>query len=337
MTVESARLPEPLGSSALLLGAVDLGGVVLGVALGAAAGDPRSSLLALAIVASFAYASGRYRRSFAAEPRDEIFATLVPALEAAALFLLVVPMFAASWWVAYATLALWSIVASLGASAVTAARRGTVRQRSGTCAYLDLPTRTRALDPGRSALVAAIDRVVAAGALLLLAPLLVACAIAVFVESGSPVLFRQQRVGVRDRPFAMYKLRTMRTDADASWARDGDARVTRVGAWLRRTSLDELPQLWNVLRGEMSLVGPRPEMREYAERFAREIGAYEQRHLVPPGISGWAQLHYERTYRPEQIADVLPYDLFFVAQRSVTLHLYCAIKTVFDVLGHRAV
>jgi exopolysaccharide biosynthesis polyprenyl glycosylphosphotransferase len=136
------------------------------------------------------------------------------------------------------------------------------------------------------------DVVLAGAALLLSAPLLGLIAIAVRLSSPGPVLFRQCRIGQDGRQFDLLKFRSMRTDHDgaASWAATAEHQ-TPVGSWLRRTSLDELPQLWNVLRGDMSLVGPRPERPLFAERFSADIAGYRDRHRLPVGLTGWAQVH----------------------------------------------
>jgi exopolysaccharide biosynthesis polyprenyl glycosylphosphotransferase len=141
----------------------------------------------------------------------------------------------------------------------------------------------------------ALDVVLAAVGLAACAPLLAACAIASRREGGRGVLFRQARVGLRLRCFDLLKLRTLKPASEQEsatlWSIADDRRVGPVGRFLRRTSIDELPQLWNVLRGEMSLVGPRPERPYFVERFAGDVPAYQERHRVPPGITGWAQIH----------------------------------------------
>jgi len=140
-----------------------------------------------------------------------------------------------------------------------------------------------------------MDVVVSAGALALFSPVMLLIAVAVKLTSSGPVLYRQERMGLDGRVFPMLKFRTMRDDAEVAtgpvWARQGDARRTAVGAFLRKTSLDELPQLWNVLKGEMSLVGPRPERPIFIEDFRRRIPRYMLRHKVKAGITGWAQVN----------------------------------------------
>jgi exopolysaccharide biosynthesis polyprenyl glycosylphosphotransferase len=136
------------------------------------------------------------------------------------------------------------------------------------------------------------DVVLAGAALVLSAPLLGLIALAVRLSSPGPVLFRQCRIGQDGRRFDLLKFRSMRVDHDGatSWAATAEHQTT-VGRWLRRTSLDELPQLWNVLRGDMSLVGPRPERPLFAERFSADIAGYRDRHRLPVGLTGWAQVH----------------------------------------------
>jgi exopolysaccharide biosynthesis polyprenyl glycosylphosphotransferase len=138
-----------------------------------------------------------------------------------------------------------------------------------------------------------IDVVVAATALVLTAPVMAAAALAVRLSSPGPVLFRQRRVGQRGRHFELLKFRTMQVngDSDTTWSVDDDQRVTRVGRILRATSIDELPQFWNVLRGDMSVVGPRPERPFFVDRFEGDVPRYGDRHRVPVGITGWAQVH----------------------------------------------
>ena len=154
--------------------------------------------------------------------------------------------------------------------------------------------------------------------------------------SPGPVLYRQRRVGREGHIFTMWKFRSMRTDAEAAtgavWARADDDRVTRVGRFLRKVRLDELPQLWNVLSGEMSLVGPRPERPEFVAGLSRDIAYYRQRHLVKPGITGWAQVRYTYTATVEDAMKKLQYDLFYVKHMSIGLDAYIALRTAKIVL-----
>ncbi|HTX02809.1 MAG TPA: exopolysaccharide biosynthesis polyprenyl glycosylphosphotransferase [Candidatus Acidoferrales bacterium] len=181
------------------------------------------------------------------------------------------------------------------------------------------------------------DRGCALAALLLLSPLLVATAIAIRVESPGGAFFKQDRVGRGGRVFRMWKFRSMRPDARTDWATANDDRITRVGAVIRRFSIDELPQLFNVVRGEMSLVGPRPEMVEYAERFSRVMPRYNERHLVRPGITGWTQINLRRHLTPDDAHEVLENDLFYIQHWSFLLDLSILLKTASEFLFHRGV
>jgi len=198
-----------------------------------------------------------------------------------------------------------------------------------------LPTR-----PNTSSLEEAAMRVVdvvgaAAGLALtfILAPFIVT---AIMIESGTHVIYRQERLGRAGRPFIVYKFRSMRRDAEAKgaqWAVAGDLRTTRVGRFLRRTHLDELPQFWNVLRGEMSLVGPRPERPEFTEALARSIPFYRLRLAVRPGLSGLKQIRVGYAASPEEHLDVLRHDLYYIKHRSLALNLVIMARTLGSVLG----
>jgi exopolysaccharide biosynthesis polyprenyl glycosylphosphotransferase len=166
--------------------------------------------------------------------------------------------------------------------------------------------------------------------LILTAPVLLLVAIAIRVDSGGPILFRQVRVGMHGRPFVIYKFRSMRhEDASAPrWATAGDQRVTRVGRLLRKFRLDEIPQAVNVLRGEMSLVGPRPEQPYFVNRLAEEIPFYNLRHFVKPGITGWAQVMYRYGASVEDACEKLQYDLYYAKHRSCGFDFKILLKTV---------
>ena len=177
-----------------------------------------------------------------------------------------------------------------------------------------------------------IDIVIAAAALLIASPVLVLVAIAVRVNLGSPVLFRQQRPGLHKRPFTMVKFRTMR---DAI-GRDGRPlpdvdRLTPFGTLLRSTSLDELPELWNVLRGDMSLVGPRPLLMEYLDRYTPEQA---RRHEVRPGVTGWAQVHGRNALSWDER---FRHDVWYVEHQSLTLDLQILMRTLTMVLRRTGV
>ena len=162
----------------------------------------------------------------------------------------------------------------------------------------------------------AADLVVAGSALVVAAPLLAVSALAIKIEDGGPVFYAQRRVGREGGDFALLKLRTMVPDAEglgAGYAVDeGDPRITRVGRVLRRLSLDELPQLWNVVRGDMSFVGPRPERPEFVEQFEAEIQGYRERFKVRPGLTGYAQVNGEYHTSP---TTKLKYDLAYMYNR----------------------
>lgn len=170
-------------------------------------------------------------------------------------------------------------------------------------------------------------------------PLMAAAALATIATSRGPALYRQQRVGQHGRVFTVYKFRTMRPDAEketgAVWARANDERVTPLGRMLRRTRIDELPQLWNVLRGDMSLVGPRPERPEFVRSLTDEIRFYGQRHVVRPGLTGWAQVCYTYGASVEDAMEKLQYDLFYIKHRSTALDLFILAKTVKTVVLRR--
>ncbi len=166
--------------------------------------------------------------------------------------------------------------------------------------------------------------------LLITLPLWPVIAAAIRAESDGPVLFRQRRVGLHGRAFTMLKFRTMRVDAEKSgpcWAAPNDDRVTRVGRLLRRTRLDELPQLINVICGEMTLVGPRPERPEFVDRLAEQIPHYHQRHLIRPGVTGWAQIHSGYGASVEETRQKLCYDLYYLKHRSIDMDFAILLRT----------
>jgi len=184
----------------------------------------------------------------------------------------------------------------------------------------------------------AIDIVVSALLLVLTAPIAMLTALAIFIESGGPVLFRQQRLGLCGRPFQMLKFRSMRVGSEKgkpTWTADGDPRITQVGKFIRKFRFDELPQLINVLRGEMSLVGPRPEVPYFCELLAQEIPYYNQRHSVRPGLTGWAQVKYQYGASLEEAKVKFEFDLFYVKNLSVLLDLVIIFETAKVVLWGR--
>jgi exopolysaccharide biosynthesis polyprenyl glycosylphosphotransferase len=177
-------------------------------------------------------------------------------------------------------------------------------------------------------------------ALIVFSPVMLLCAVAVYLDGGGPVLYRQERVGMSGRLFNILKFRSMRLDAEsetgAVWVRENDDRRTRVGAILRRLSFDELPQLFNVLHGEMSLVGPRPERPFFVERFRQMFPRYDERQLVPPGITGWSHIHMRRLVNQDDIGERLDYDLRYVEQWTVWLDVSILFKTALEFLFHRS-
>jgi len=165
-------------------------------------------------------------------------------------------------------------------------------------------------------------------------PAMLLAALAIKLEDGlsAPVLYRQVRVGNDGRTFSVLKFRSMALDAEADgiarWASEEDGRVTRVGSWLRRSRIDELPQLWNVLRGDMRFVGPRPERPEFVSSFAENLPYYNERHSVPPGLTGWAQLCYPYGSSEQDAVEKLKYDLYYIKNRSFLFDLAILIQTV---------
>jgi sugar transferase (PEP-CTERM system associated) len=173
---------------------------------------------------------------------------------------------------------------------------------------------------------------VAAIGAIVSAPFMLIVALAVRVSSPGPVLYRQTRIGLNGVPFTLYKFRSMRADAEAVsgavWASKDDPRVTPVGRIIRKLRLDELPQLFNVLKGEMSIVGPRPERPEFVKTLASRIPYYRQRHCVRPGITGWAQINYKYSENLEDTIEKLEYDLFYIKNMSVGLDTYIIFNTL---------
>jgi len=176
-----------------------------------------------------------------------------------------------------------------------------------------------------------LDTVVSAVGLVLLIPLFVLIAALIRVDSPGPVFYRQVRVGLRGQPYMIWKFRSMRQDAEKSgprWAQNNDPRVSRVGWWMRKTRIDELPQLLNVLKGDMSLVGPRPERPVFVQDLRTIIPYYDIRHTVRPGVTGWAQVKFRYGASQEDSHTKLQYDLFYVKNFSLFLDLRILIRTI---------
>jgi putative colanic acid biosysnthesis UDP-glucose lipid carrier transferase len=167
--------------------------------------------------------------------------------------------------------------------------------------------------------------------LLLFGPVMIAIAIGIKLTSPGPVLYREERVGWNNRPFEMLKFRSMPLNIEAQsgpiWARAGENRATSFGAFLRRTSLDELPQFINVLKGEMSIVGPRPERPAFVDKFKDEVPHYMKKHMVKAGITGWAQVNGWRG--DTDLNKRIEYDLYYILNWSVWFDLRIAVQTVF--------
>lgn len=183
-----------------------------------------------------------------------------------------------------------------------------------------------------------IDVAVSLVALILTLPLLIFVGFAVYIESGFPILYRQERNGLHGKTFQMLKFRSMYQNAEAGgaqWAADGDHRITRVGRFIRKFRIDELPQVINVLRGEMSLVGPRPERPEFVSMLEDQIPYYGLRHSVRPGITGWAQVKYQYGASVEDTKTKLEHDLFYIKHLSIMLDLAVLFETTKVMLSGR--
>jgi lipopolysaccharide/colanic/teichoic acid biosynthesis glycosyltransferase len=174
------------------------------------------------------------------------------------------------------------------------------------------------------------DLVLASLTLLIMAPLMALVALLIKLERRGPVFFSQTRVGQHGSLFTLHKFRTMEVGSEFKglYTVEGDPRVTRLGHWLRLTRLDELPQLWNVLRGEMSLIGPRAEWIKCVERYEQAIPYYHFRHLVRPGITGWAQVNYPYGANIEDTIEKLMYDLYYIRHFSIALDATVILKTL---------
>lgn len=171
--------------------------------------------------------------------------------------------------------------------------------------------------------------------LILASPVMLLVALAIKLDSRGPIFYSQVRLGERCRPFRIYKFRTMRVDAEAggaAWAQKNDPRITRIGRFLRKTRLDELPQLINVLKGDISIVGPRPERPEFVTKLKEKIPFYNRRHIVKPGLTGWAQVRYVYGASVEGSLEKLQYDLYYIKNRSVLLDIEIIVRTVWVVL-----
>lgn len=197
------------------------------------------------------------------------------------------------------------------------------------------------ISPMRRTIKRAFDLATASLVLLAAWPFMLLTTLAIRMESGrgAPILYQQERVGENGKPFPVIKYRSMRTDAErdgvARWATKNDDRVTRVGRFIRKTRLDELPQLWNVLRGDMSIIGPRPERPQFVDDFNTRIRYYSLRHCVKPGLTGWAQLRYPYGSSLEDAEEKLKFDLFYVKNHNFVFDMAILVQTVEVVLFGR--
>ena len=238
---------------------------------------------------------------------------------------------------------MWSIVLDAGRkgmssyvlSPVRSVRRDrlTVREMAGNTLVKVGPPGLHGWQAGQKRL---LDAIGASIGLVLSAPVIAVAGFAILVSSGRPIVYRQQRQGAEGKPFSIIKLRTMRTDAEEGgpvWSRDDDDRVTTVGRVLRRLGVDELPQLWNVLRGDMSLVGPRPERPEFVDRFSREVDWYAYRDRIRPGITGWSQAHGLRG--DTSLEARVEFDNWYIENWSIWLDLQIMVRTLGELFGGR--
>ena len=181
-----------------------------------------------------------------------------------------------------------------------------------------------------------VDFLIAAAALVGVSPLMLMVGVMIWLHSPGKVIYRQQRVGLNGKVFTLYKFRTMYADAEKSgvqWSGVDDPRITRLGGFLRAAHIDELPQLWNLILGNMSLIGPRPERPEFVSLLQREIPHYLTRHIVPPGITGWAQVKYPYGASVEDARHKLEYDLYYIKNHSLRLDMIIVIKTSLAMLN----
>jgi exopolysaccharide biosynthesis polyprenyl glycosylphosphotransferase len=181
-----------------------------------------------------------------------------------------------------------------------------------------------------------VDLVCAVLGFVLTLPIMAVVALIIKLDSKGPVIYRQRRVGVGGRCFEVFKFRSMRADAEqdgAQWASRNDPRITRVGAFLRKYRLDELPQFINVIRGDMSFVGPRPERPEFVEELREVIPYYDERHTVRPGITGWAQVQYEYGASVEAACAKLEYDLYYLKHMSTLFDIRIIFHTIKTVIS----
>jgi len=189
----------------------------------------------------------------------------------------------------------------------------------------------------KTALSRLFDIVASLTILILTAPFLLITALLIALEDGfrEPIFYRQERVGKNSQPFQLLKFRSMAVNAEkngAQWAAKNDARVTRVGRFIRKVRIDELPQIINILKGDMRLVGPRPERPEFVHKLSKTIGMYSQRHAVKPGLAGWAQLKYPYGATEEDAYEKLQYDLYYIKNANPVMDFFILLQTLEVVL-----
>jgi sugar transferase (PEP-CTERM system associated) len=193
-----------------------------------------------------------------------------------------------------------------------------------------------AADKSRDRMRRLFDIVLATVGFVVTAPVLLLTALAIRLEDGGTVLYRQQRIGLDGRPFMLFKFRSMREDAESdgtpSWAVERDSRVTKTGRIIRKLRIDELPQLWNMMRGDMTLIGPRPERPYFVRQLSEAIPFYDYRHAVRPGITGWAQVSFRYGASLEDTRRKLSYDLYYIKNRGLLLDIAILLMTVSVVL-----
>jgi exopolysaccharide biosynthesis polyprenyl glycosylphosphotransferase len=182
----------------------------------------------------------------------------------------------------------------------------------------------------------AFHRILALVGIVVSLPVAVLTAMLIKLDSRGPIFYKQERVGKNGRVFNVIKFRSMKTDAEADgkpiWAASNDERTTRVGRIIRKLRIDEIPQFWNILKGEMNFVGPRPERPHFVQQLAKEIPYFEHRHLVAPGLTGWAQIKYPYGASVVDSIQKLQYDLYYIKNQSLTLDIVIVFDTVKTVL-----
>ncbi len=276
---------------------------------------------------------GLYRRSYAVLARDEVYFVVVATVFAFIPLLLVATFAQFRFFVPYLTVAMaFAIILCSITRVMLFEPRQAKRQGENAIVFPIVGPASATLFWKRI-----IDIVLGLLACILFFPFMLLAALSLYFESGFPIFFRQERVGRGGRSFQIIKFRSMRPNAGGHWARPGDDRITPIGSILRRLSIDEMPQIFNVLRGEMSIVGPRPEWRPFADEFALTLPHYNDRHRVNPGITGWAQIYMNRNLSPSDAPVVLLHDLFYVSHCSVYLDFSIILKTGVEFLFHRAV